>query len=453
MQLARARATYTTMAIVLLAAAATAPCRAVTFGAVNLVASANGGKIIKATSQFDDVQWATRNLIDGRHITYVKEGDNTVVVVPKDDLGRQIFGWASKDNSYPQEIVFAFAEEKPKLIGKVVVDPVSADPKWTRRWVRDIEVLVSETTADGLYRPVDNFLVSLKEVKQTFVFRAPVQARYVKLRINSNHGSPKCVSMGEFEVYEAIVGTGELDVIIEEAAGVLDKLQDYTNARTFAQTHAGGSPGEPPLNVALAANGGRIISASSERGQEWAAANLLDGQVWDITRTAAEQEGVSYGWSSTTAPREGVAQDIVIGFGEGETKLINEVVIDAATVDGFLSGRWANRFEVHVTADTPTTGYRRMGQFRLANRPGPQHFEFQSTEAKYVRIRILSNQGSDKYVELGEIGIYRAQTVTDPIVQITSRWEVLLQELMRYRDEQARTTAAAGGGEGGEPGG
>ena len=442
MRLAPTRAAYGALAAMLWVLLASTPCWAVIYGTVDLVAAANGGKIIKATSQSDDVQWAARNLIDGLHVTYEVQEGKVVPKVPVDEQGRQVFGWSSKDNTFPQEIVFAFAEEKPKLIGKVVVDPISADPQWTGRWVRDIEILVSETTADGLYRPVENFLVASKPVVQTFVFRAPVTARYVKLRINSNHGSPKCVSTGEFEVYEAILGTGELDALIEQGAGVLNKLQEYRDAAVFGQEHPGANSANPPVNVALTANGGRIIQTTSEREEQWRAANLLDGQVWDVTKKAEEQPGVSYGWSSTTAR---FPQDIVIGFGEGELRLVNEMVINAATADGFLSGRWGNSFEVDVTAETLSTGWRKVGEYRLANRSGPQHFEFQSTEAKYVRVRFTSNQGSDKYVELGEIEIYRAPTVSDPIVEITSRWEVLLQDLMRYRDQQRAAPTPPGG--------
>ncbi len=74
-------------------------------GTVNLVAAANGGTIVKFTSQLDDSDWGARNLIDGK----VWDGRE-----PKTGSN----GWASKDARFPQEITFAFRNREIKLINR-----------------------------------------------------------------------------------------------------------------------------------------------------------------------------------------------------------------------------------------------------------------------------------------------------------------------------------------------
>ncbi len=439
-----------TCVLLALAVAAPGTCWAgITYGADNIVAAANGGKLISATSQADNAEWAARNLIDGLHVTYRQEEGRTVVDVPVGPGGVRAMGWSSRDTR-PQDIIFAFRDERPRLIGKVVIDPVTADPPWTNRWVKDVQIWVSETVANGPYKLVDTFLVANRPLQQTFQFAAPAEARYIKLRLESNHGSPKCLSMGEFEVYEAIVTESELDALVENAEAFLESLLSYAEARNFAISEAGTAEEN---NVAASANGGQIVSATSQRDEEWRAANLIDGQVWDTEKTADEQEGVSYGWSSD---RAAFPQEVVVAIASQEPdappKLVDRIALDCATADGFLSGRWAQHFEVHaaLTTDGPWV---RTGRFRLANRPGTQTFDFRPIEAKLVRLVITSNHGSDKYVELGEVRVYQTRPVSDLIIQLASRWQGLVEDLRRYRDEQraarepevGETPAAAGG--------
>jgi peptidyl-prolyl cis-trans isomerase B (cyclophilin B) len=440
-----------------------APCASAqqSYGSIDLVAAANGGKVIKVTSQENNEEWAVRNLIDGLHIEYVVgENGRTIVKVPKGPGGTDSYGWSSKAKStkFPQEIIFAFKDEKPQVIGKVVIDPVSADPQWLQRWPKNVEVWVSETTPDGTYRHVGSYLVADRPFRQSFELNAPAKARYVMLRILSTYQKePKAVSFGEFEVYPAIVGADQLDETIRDSDRLLAKLRRYRDSRVFEETNP--PPGGPnePVNIAAAANGGVIVHCSSQAKKEdgtpdprWAAANLIDGKRVTYEGDVPMFDPNSYGWSSQGAQ---FPQDIIIGFAGTEPRLIDRVVIDPTTIDGYLAGRWLNRFEVDVTTGRPIEAYtpeelqgrlapppaaewKSVGEFALQNRPAAQTFTFNSAEARYVRIRALSNQGSDKFVEAGEIEIYETIIPRDPIIQITSRWENLVDELRQYRDQQ-----------------
>jgi hypothetical protein len=55
----------------------------------NIALSALGGKVERAMSEYDGKTWAAANVIDGT--VFIREG-----------------GWASKDNTLPQEFVFSF---------------------------------------------------------------------------------------------------------------------------------------------------------------------------------------------------------------------------------------------------------------------------------------------------------------------------------------------------------
>jgi hypothetical protein len=121
---------------------------------------------------------------------------------------------------------------------------------------------------------------------------------------------------------------------------------------------------------------------------------------------------------------------------------VDRIAVDCCTSDGFLSGRWAQEFVLYAAAekDGPWT---RLGNYRLANRPGPQTFGFRPMEARLVRLDISSNHGSDKYVELGEVRIYRTKPVDDPIIQLASRCQSLVEDLRKYRDEVRAAAEAA----------
>lgn len=182
-------------------------------GTVNLVAAANGGTIVKVTSQLDEKYWRAENLIDGT----VWDGRR-----PR----RGSNGWASQAAKFPQEIIFSFRNRSLKLINKVVLDPTIPDPIWIGRAARDFEIWVSKESPKGPWKLVLIGTLRNEKRPQEFFF-TPVEARYVKLRILSNHGSDRYVALGEFEVYEATQGIAVLDQLIARLEQLLADLKRY----------------------------------------------------------------------------------------------------------------------------------------------------------------------------------------------------------------------------------
>ena len=413
-------------------------------GTTNLVAAANGGRIVHFTSQADDPAWATANLIDGKFVNYILGRDDALSGAEPPPEGS--FGWSSASASFPQEIVFAFAGDESRLINKVVLDPRTFDPPAIGRWARDVEVLVSETEPDGVYQSVGGPWRLLNVPKaQPFEF-TPVQARYVKLRILSNWGSDRQVELAEFEVYEAIVGTDQWSSVInrfDDAISDLERFREVTSERlegTAGGTSSSGTSAE--TNLVAASSGGRIVAFSSqENDTSWAAGNLIDGLTVNyvlaedqrtITDVQVPPEGIN-GWSSDTGT---LPQEIVFAFAQDESKLINRVRLDPRTLDHPDIGRWARDVEVLATSNTNPSGpYVRVGgPWRLLRIPRAQTFEFDAIEARYVKLRITSNWGSDRCTELGEFEVYEAHIGANELDEIIGRFRQSVRDLMRLRD-------------------
>lgn len=204
-------------------------------GTLNLVAAANGGTIVKFTSQLDEENWSVKNLIDGT----VWDGR-----IPQTGTN----GWASKEAKFPQEIVFAFRNREVKLINKIVLDPTIPDPTFIGRPARDFEVWVTTDTDPDKANWKLVLIGTLRNEKQRQeFFFIPVEARFVRLRIISNHGSDRYVALGEFEVYEATHGIAVLDQLIARLEQLLADLKRYRDL--------------------LAEQGLRAVTEGSEKGQ------------------------------------------------------------------------------------------------------------------------------------------------------------------------------------------
>lgn len=245
-----ARLTLLAVAAGLSAAAMAQP--KVVSGAVDIVSAAQGGRIVAVSSEARDQnnvvipQWAAHNLIDGKYVV----GN----FVPPDS-----YGWSSNrapTADQPEWIVFAFKGDETRLINRIVIDPTTDDPPYIGRWVRDVELQVSTTTPDGPFKSVGRFVVVNKPIKQTFEF-PPVEARYVRLMVLSNHGSDKCVEMGEFEVFEAIATGDELDQLIIRLQDLLQDLKRYRDGVLYQQQRQAEEtvtqPAKPPAGATPAA--------------------------------------------------------------------------------------------------------------------------------------------------------------------------------------------------------
>jgi len=203
---------------------------AISAGGTNLAAAEMGGRIVAFSSQAVDEngkvmpEWQVTNLIDGKHVL----GNYT----PADS-----YGWSSQhapSEDTPEWVVFAFAQDQTRLLRRIVIDPATDDPPFIGRWVRDVELQVSTTTPEGPFKTVGRFLVVNKSIQQHFDF-LPVEARYVRLVITSNHGSDKCVEIGEVEIYEAIVGDSALDDVIVRLENLLQELKQLRDFKLYQQ--------------------------------------------------------------------------------------------------------------------------------------------------------------------------------------------------------------------------
>ncbi len=200
-------------------------------GTRNLVSEANGGQVLKFSSQLVDengqpiAQWAATNLIDGMHVVGTHTPETS-------------YGWCSQNVPSPAEpewIIFQLPEAR--LISRIVIDPTTDDPEWLGRWVKNIRLSVSTQSPDGPYTDVGNYLVMRQGIKQTFDF-TPHEARWIKLDVTSNWGSDFCVGFGEFEVYEAVIGDDELDQLISRLDALLLELKRYRDSQASQQAEA-----------------------------------------------------------------------------------------------------------------------------------------------------------------------------------------------------------------------
>lgn len=222
-------------ALCLLIVAQPAPAsRGIVAGSTNIVAAAAGGWLVAVSSQDRDdnghirPEWQAGNAIDGLCV----RGNHT----PPNSYGWSTATPPSEEN--PHWIVLAFDKEpKTHLISRVVIDPVTDDPPYIGRWVKDIGIQVSTTEKDGPYKTVGRYLVVNKAIPQTFDF-PPVECRYLRIMITDNHGSDRCVELGEIEVYEAIVGEEELDRLILRLENLLQDLKRYRDGQLYRQQKA-----------------------------------------------------------------------------------------------------------------------------------------------------------------------------------------------------------------------
>jgi hypothetical protein len=256
----------TVMVAAVAAFAATAALAAPTVaGTKNLVAADNGGEVVKFSSQAVDEngqpipQWAVTNLIDGKHVVGSHTPENS-------------YGWCSQGVPSPSDpawIVFQLPEQR--LISRVVIDPTTDDPEWLGRWVKNVRISVSTEGVDGPYKQVGTYVVVRQGIKQTFDF-TPVEAKWIRLEITSNWGSDYCVGMGEFEVYEAIVGDDVLDQLISRLDTLLTELKRYRDSQRYQQvqdnTEAVTAQPEVPAEGENAEAAGDETAADGDGGGE-----------------------------------------------------------------------------------------------------------------------------------------------------------------------------------------
>lgn len=439
---------------------------------VNVVAAANGGRVLGATSTFEDSSdWSANNLIDGQVYDPVKKTGS--------------LGWSSNkyDPITMDSVTFGFADGETKRIGKIVLNP--ATPVAPERWAKDVDIEVSTQSAEGPYRSAGIVTLRREAKPQAFLI-LPVEAKYVRLVFRSNQGSDRAVALGEVEMYEAISTdnpTGQVIASMEQAIAELKQYRELEvrrrNSGTVAQnpdapatqnvatqipTLSGATlqliqmaiPDDRAtfpvsnVNIAAAKNGGKIMNFSSlfSNDATFSANNLIDGKVFNPRDPKAANS--SPGWAS-----EGFIpgrEFVTLGFGDDRVHLIGKIVLNPSSNQSPL--RWARRVEVQVTSGSAKEGpWKTVATINMRPDPVNQEFLIEPAEAKYVRFIFQANGpediilpgitpgvNSDRAVSLGEIELYEATAATDALDAVIGRFENILLSLKKLHSMEMKST-------------
>ena len=140
----------------------------------------------------------------------------------------------------------------------------------------------------------------------------------------------------------------------------------------------------PEGNLASADVGATIELATSE--YNWLGASRL------LAKNEAGR------WSSKAlAPDHTFPLDIVVSFFARQPALVGAVRVNPA---GRLSmARSTKDVEVWTSMDGPTSGFTKIASATLRNEDVDQTIAFDPVEARYVKLRILSNYGDPQWVE------------------------------------------------------
>ncbi len=170
------------------------------------------------------------------------------------------------------------------------------------------------------------------------------------------------------------------------------------------------------FNLAAAVLGGRVVSVTSQdNDDDRSAGNLIDGYPVILTAPGGRNCRYSCGWFSAERKSDSLEghralfpQDIVFSFYKGREAAINAVVIDTTPFEHWHPIELSPRHvEVWASATSPTEGFAKVAAVRIPRQHGSHLISFSPTQAKYVRVRILSNYGA-RNVWIGEIQIIEA---------------------------------------------
>ncbi|NIR32275.1 MAG: VWA domain-containing protein [Gammaproteobacteria bacterium] len=324
------------------------------FSGFNIALAELGGKIESATSPGYGRASSAEGLIDG--LTYVRDGRRC----------RRVCGWASTEKSpFPHEFVISFYRERAALISAVALEPIASGTIANQNLLpRHVEIWASMTGPNTGFKKIAAAQMRPSLEEQVIEF-PPTAARYVKLRILSNHGGRR-TSLGEVKIMEADSGPSILD--------------------------------DAPRDLARPENGGVIIWFTSQ-GEYKTASQLLWQGDWYWGKA----------WNSASGPygpASYLPQDVVFAFRGDREALVDRLVVDPTGLDlspnssyGALS--LARKIAVFVSSETPLDGFEKAGEFILEPEARPQSFPI-GRRARFVKLRILETHGAD-WVKLGRI--------------------------------------------------
>lgn len=256
--------------------------------------------------------------------------------------------WApAKDQAPPHEIVFSFLRQKAAWIDKVVLDP--RHQVRNTATVKDFEIWVSQEASGESFTKAGRFLAPNQMIEQAALLPKPVLARRVKLKILSAHDEKLLPALAEVMILEA--PSAGPSVLSDLKLNLADRSLGFSLVRFTSQ----GSSGQ----------------------ERWMASQLFN--------PAREPEG----WASSDNK---FPQDLVFGFGLGQRVLLRRVILEAPPV---LETR-PKQFSLRTSLESPVRGLKTIGEevYDFDPSAAEQVVEFDPPmEARYLMLRILSNQG------------------------------------------------------------
>ncbi len=129
----------------------------------NLAAAAAGGQVFFFASQYNDSDWAARNLIDGSPSS----------------------GWSGQSGG-AQAVILAFRDGALVELEDVIVNPYSREN--SDNWVRQVEIQVSTTYPFRDFRPAGTLELTAEGTEHVFSFDQPTPVRYLKVVFLANGG-------------------------------------------------------------------------------------------------------------------------------------------------------------------------------------------------------------------------------------------------------------------------
>jgi len=156
---------------------------------MDLAALEAGGHVESCSSQYNDGRVGNAPFGDRK--------DTALGLIVSDP---EAFWLGKRGGALPQEIVLSFFRREPALISAVILNPGTDEEK--AGWAKDIEIWTSTTNATEGFSKTAGATLRPERVDQRIDF-APVEARYVKLRILSSQAASQWVSLGKLKVLEA----------------------------------------------------------------------------------------------------------------------------------------------------------------------------------------------------------------------------------------------------------
>ncbi len=319
----------------------------------NVALAALGGRVERASSQYNESTWAAANLIDGAQL---------ILTSGRGGYSCSSCGWAPRE-PLPQEVVFSFNRGREANVSAVIVDTraegTTREPGYLPKHV---EVSVS---AAG---PTDGFRVlgggRLPKRAGEWVIPVPsTPARYLKVRFLTSHGQ-QSVQVAEIK-------------IVEDAPG-------------------GSIVADVQRNLALPNLGGAVVRFTSQY-KGYPVAKLIDGNV---------DSGY---WSSKDAY---LPQELVFAFRGDREAFVESLLLTPAREA--KPETWIKTFSVSVSSDNPLDGYQEVGSFVLAPEPREQSVPI-GRPARFVKLRILENRGAST-TSLGELKLIEGGAGTESVL-------------------------------------